>query len=180
MQRQQLHGASTDHARHGDVFEPVHLEHLRHLHRDDHEPQRGSLGYQQTIFATLAFAPATLVSAAQWNAGAITNLTLYTSKPIQQRVNCTYSDSAVLDCTTGDSRGSAVTAWSANFPGGLSVGAIGSTTPGLVSPLESGTYTSGCTVTGGIPCSAYTWTIIYPPLTSMRFSGMTLSGVHTK
>ena len=121
-----------------------------------------------------------LSSAFQSNAGTVSQL-LTTGTPIQQRVTLRlYSDAVQLDLRTfGDTRRFfLVTAWS-----------VSSVSPGLrrrrglddtrlVTPLQSGTANTGCTVTGSIPCSPFTlWTVIYPPLSTMRFSGMTLSGV---
>jgi hypothetical protein len=119
----------------------------------------------------------TLASAYQTNSGT-GKLTLYSSTQVQQHTMCVYSDAVQLDCTSGDARGSAVTAWSVAFPL-LSIGAVGSSTPGLVIPLNLGTTTTGCTVTGGINCTPYTWTITNIPLTNAVYPGMTLSGIKT-
>jgi hypothetical protein len=132
------------------------------------------------ITVTGGTAPPTLVSAYQTNAGPTSTITLYTNPLIQQHAMCVYSDSTVLDCTFGDTRGSAVTAWTAQYSGDIvAIGAIGSTTPGIVSPVNAGRANTYCTVTGGISCSAFAWTVIYPPRSSVVPSGVKFSGVRS-
>lgn len=134
--------------------------------------------YQPSQYFDITSSAPTLASAFQTNTGSVHTVTL-ASASIQQRTMCVYTDAVQLDCTFGDARGSAVTAWSVAFSPLLTIGAVGSSTPGIVKPTNEGTTTTGCTVTGGISCIPYTWTITNVPLTGAVFPGMTLSGVKT-
>jgi hypothetical protein len=131
-----------------------------------------------SVWGMTCTAPTTPTGAYQGNTSS-QNLILLGGAPVQQHAYCSYADSVVLDCTFGDARGNAVTAWSFGTAA-INVGAVGSAHPGLVSGLNEGTTYSGCTVTGGATCSIWTWTVQFPTRTQMVISGMTLNGVKTQ
>lgn len=141
----------------------------------------GSFTPTLAITVTGGSAGPTLVSAHQANTGSI-NQFVIGGMPIQQHAICVYSDSAQLDCTFGDTRGSSVTSWTNTVTFGVSpvtIGAVGSASPGLVTPSPSNTGSNStlCVVTGGINCSSWFWTVTRVPLTGMRMYNMNPSGV---
>jgi hypothetical protein len=141
----------------------------------------GSFTPTLAITVTGGSAGPTLVSAHQANTGSL-NQFVIGGLPIQQHAICVYSDAVSLDCTFGDSRGSSVTSWTNTVTFGVSpvtVGAVGSASPGLVTPSASNTGSNStlCVVTGGINCSSWFWTVTGIPRSGVQMFNMSPSGV---
>lgn len=130
---------------------------------------------QTSVYIDLTEAGPSLVSAYQDNTGLVS--TAIAGTAWQQHAYCVYDDGVVLDCSTTDARGNAVTAWGDDSSGVvLSVGAIGGGTPGRVTGNNFGTAHSTCTVTGSIPCTPYQWTFTNNPATGDAIEGGTIAG----
>ncbi len=133
-------------------------------------------GYQASQYVDLTPNSPVLVSAYQANTNNVNSL--FVGQGYQQHAYCVYGDGMTLDCSTTDARGSAVTAWGESSGGViLSVGAVGSGSPGLVTAIGYGTANSTCTVTGGITCAPWSWTVTNTPTTVDSYVGMKFSGI---
>jgi hypothetical protein len=89
----------------------------------------------------------------------------------QQQATCYYASlpsPGTTNCSTTDAYGNGVTAWGPASSSIISVGQIGSAHPGLITGLAAGTASSTATVTGGVSCSSWTWTVnnVTPTLSS--------------
>lgn len=111
--------------------------------------------------------------------------TLNVGQSVTQHLQCRYSSGpSPLDCTTTDANGSAVSFWGALDPTKLSVGAVGSGSPGLVTALAAGstnvTANAYQPATGTTePCSQWTFTVSAPPAapTNMQVIVISENGV---
>lgn len=112
----------------------------------------------------------------QANTGSINTLAVGGS--VQQSVTCYYASlpaPGTTNCSTTDAYGNAVTAWGPPSSSIISVGQVGSAHPGLVTGLAAGTANSTATVTGGVSCSQWTWTVSGTPPPPPTLSGVTIS-----
>jgi hypothetical protein len=114
----------------------------------------------------------TLVSAYQGNTPNAFSMVPGTG--YQQHCFSLYTDGVILSCDTTDARGTAVTAWTSSNTAVLTVGAVGSGTPGLVNGVGYGQASSNCTVTGSIPCTKWVWTVTNQPATTNVINGAIL------
>ena len=97
--------------------------------------------------------------------------TLNVGGTCQQQATCYYASlpaPGTTNCSTTDAYGNGVTAWGPASSSVISVGQIGSAHPGLITGLSAGTASSTATVTGGVSCSSWNWTVnnVTPTLSS--------------
>jgi hypothetical protein len=122
---------------------------------------------------TSSSAPPALTQCGQWNTNPYpttpTVNTINVGGTVQQAAWCYYASvPATTNCSTTDTYGNGVTAWGPASSSVISVGQIGSAHPGLVTGLSAGTASSTATVTGGVSCSSWGWTVnnVTPTLSS--------------
>ena len=105
-----------------------------------------------------------LTQCGQWNTNPYPTTpyvnTLTPGGSVQQAAWCYYASlNTYTNCTTPDTYGNGVTNWGPPSSTVISVGQIGSAHPGLVTGLSAGTANSTATVTGGVSCSSWGWTV---------------------
>ena len=131
----------------------------------------GGTGYTDSTVGTASYTisgtPA-LIGCYQGNA--TSQNTIAIGATVQQHAYCQYSTgTSPLDCSTTDANGNAVTTWGTTN-GDITIGAVGSSNPGLITGAALGTVNSTVVLTGGGRCNPWTWTVQAATLTSVTAS----------
>jgi uncharacterized protein YjdB len=91
---------------------------------------------------------------------------------MQMAAKCHYSSGPDQDCTVADIYGDAVSAWASSDPTKATIGAVGSSNPGLVTAVAAGAASITATIGAGTTSSAYPITVSSPAVT---LTGVSLS-----
>jgi chitobiase/beta-hexosaminidase-like protein len=142
------------------------------------------LGQSAVATGTYTLNPPTVSSCSQSNAGNVTALGI--NGTAQQVGQCTYASLGVTyACSpTADMYGSIITSWGVSPAGNITIGAIGSANPGLVTGTHVGSAAATAQATQGsatINCSPnYEFTVTAPTLTGVSIAltgGITTIGI---
>jgi hypothetical protein len=123
---------------------------------------------------TVTAAAPTLSSVTLSAAGSATTLTV--GGTLQVTATCHYSDGSTTNCQVADTHGNAVTAWSSSNTAEATIGAAGSTSPGLVRAVAAGPVTLQATV-GSVYSSTYSLTIQAPSVSLVNVTLATTGGI---
>jgi hypothetical protein len=122
-------------------------------------------GYSQSPIANATYT-VPLTECFQGNSGSVNTLTV--GQFVQQIPYCYYASVPITtNCSTPDAYGFAVTAWGAISGAAISVGAVGAGSgcssslqgAGCIKGVSAGSATSTVSVTGGVSCNNWSWTV---------------------
>lgn len=119
-------------------------------------------------------APPTLASAyLSASSGSVT-----VGNTLQFAARCVYTNpSTTTDCTVADIYGNAVSAWASSDTTKATIGAVGSSTSGLLTGVAAGSSNVTAVINGGITSTAYPVTVIAPLVALTGVSLATSNGV---
>ena len=98
--------------------------------------------------------------------------TLDPGSTLQFSALCTYSNGATQDCTVTDLYGDAVSRWVSSQPSVMSIGNVGTSTPGLATAITAGSANAQATIDGSLMSNPWTVTVSSP---TVNLTGITLA-----
>ena len=134
-----------------------------------------------TVIPVTASLPVTVTAAAPallsvylGTAGNVTSLN--NGGSVQFAAYCHYASGHDQDCSVADIYGDKVTSWSSSNPSVVTIGSIGSPSPGLATAVRAGSVSISATVNGSVVSAAYILTVQAPSVSLTNVSLVTTGG----